>query len=537
MNGTSAGSDNLGLIYSSVPLVDPKTGVISRPWWQFFISLYNRVGGSNAPSNNELAAMINRSAAIAIMDDIGQDDPFILPLAPVATPITPQPILAISINTDDQEDVASTALSMMTMDAQNAQTLQYATWAAPLDIGNVTPKSGAFTSLSATTPLPITSGGTGNTTGTATINANLTGPITSSGNATSVASQTGTGTTFVMQGSPTLTTPNLGTPSACVGTNISGTASALNIGGNAATVTTNANLTGVITSVGNATSIASQTGTGNKFVVDTSPTLVTPNLGTPTTLVGTNISGTAASLTAGHVTTNADLTGPITSVGNATSIASQTGTGTKFVMDTSPTLVTPNLGTPTTLVGTNITGTASALSIGGNAATATTATNQSGGTVAATTISASSTITPNTVAGIVGTTLADNAQAGSVGERTGAVGSAVALTTATPLNVCSVLIQPGDWFIYGVVQFIPAATTPMTVIQAGFSTTSATFGGFSSYTLLQLPFTAGAAQGMTIPIGRLNISVATTLYLVASSTFTISTCAVSGALSALRASR
>lgn len=43
-------------------------------------------------------------------------------------------------------------------------------------------------------------------------------------------------------------------------------------------------------------------------------------------------------------TTNANLTGPITSSGNATSIASQTGTGTKFVVDTSPTLVTPNIG-------------------------------------------------------------------------------------------------------------------------------------------------------------------------------------------------
>lgn len=46
-------------------------------------------------------------------------------------------------------------------------------------------------------------------------------------------------------------------------------------------------------------------------------------------------------------TTNANLTGPITSVGNATSIASQTGTGTKFVVDTSPTLVTPNIGVAT----------------------------------------------------------------------------------------------------------------------------------------------------------------------------------------------
>jgi len=55
-------------------------------------------------------------------------------------------------------------------------------------------------------------------------------------------------------------------------------------------------------------------------------------------------------------TTNANLTGPITSVGNATSIASQTGTGTTFVMSTSPTLVTPLLGTPSSGTLTSCTG-------------------------------------------------------------------------------------------------------------------------------------------------------------------------------------
>ena len=51
-----------------------------------------------------------------------------------------------------------------------------------------------------------------------------------------------------------------------------------------------------------------------------------------------------------------NLTGPITSVGPATSIASQTGTGTKFVMDNSPTLITPNIGvaTATSINGTTI---------------------------------------------------------------------------------------------------------------------------------------------------------------------------------------
>ena len=127
------------------------------------------------------------------------------------------------------------------------------------------------------------------------------------------------------------------------------------ISGNAATVTTNANLTGDVTSVGNATTLAtvnvspgtttlstittngkglvtsnssaSTTGSGN-VVLATSPTLVTPNLGTPSTLVGTNITGTASGLTAGTVTTNANLTGVVTSVGNATSIAAGAITNT-----------------------------------------------------------------------------------------------------------------------------------------------------------------------------------------------------------------
>lgn len=73
------------------------------------------------------------------------------------------------------------------------------------------------------------------------------------------------------------------------------------ITGSAATVTTNANLTGVITSTGNATSIASQTGTGTKFVVDTSPTLITPNIGVAT---GTSVtlSGARSFITANSET-------------------------------------------------------------------------------------------------------------------------------------------------------------------------------------------------------------------------------------------
>lgn len=116
-----------------------------------------------------------------------------------------------------------------------------------------------------------------------------------------------------------------------------------NTTGNAATVTTNANMTGPITGTGNVTSVTAQTGTGSTFVMQASPTINSPtltsaNLGTPTTLVLTNATGKPASIdltnainpptwnqnttgNAATVTTNANLTGPVTSVGNATTIA------------------------------------------------------------------------------------------------------------------------------------------------------------------------------------------------------------------------
>lgn len=73
-----------------------------------------------------------------------------------------------------------------------------------------------------------------------------------------------------------------------------------NITGNAATVTTNANLTGPITSVGNATSVASQTGTGSTFVMSASPALT----GSPTAPTQTAGDNTTKIATDAFVVTN-----------------------------------------------------------------------------------------------------------------------------------------------------------------------------------------------------------------------------------------
>lgn len=64
-----------------------------------------------------------------------------------------------------------------------------------------------------------------------------------------------------------------------------------NVTGNAATVTTNANLTGPITSTGNATAVAAQTGTGSVFAMQDSPAFTTPGIGVAS---GTSVALTAA---------------------------------------------------------------------------------------------------------------------------------------------------------------------------------------------------------------------------------------------------
>lgn len=89
---------------------------------------------------------------------------------------------------------------------------------------------------------------------------------------------------------------------------------------------------------------------------------------------------TPATATAGAVT----VAGTLAVANGGTGVTTSTGTGS-VVLSNSPTLVTPALGTPSALVGTNITGTAAGLNIGGNAATATTATTAtSAGRVATT---------------------------------------------------------------------------------------------------------------------------------------------------------
>jgi len=144
--------------------------------------------------------------------------------------------------------------------------------------------------------------------------------------------------------------------------------------------------------------------------------------------------------------------------------------------------------------------------------------------------------TPN----IVGVTGGSNALAGSVGEyisSTVAQGSAIAMTSNTPINVTSISLTAGDWDVWGNVGFTTGATTLTTALWGTISTTSATFPaspGNGAY--FNLNFAALTNGAWVFPTGmtRISISATTPVYLVSQASFNTSTQSVYGFIGARR---
>lgn len=141
---------------------------------------------------------------------------------------------------------------------------------------------------------------------------------------------------------------------------------------------------------------------------------------------------------------------------------------------------------------------------------------------------------------IPGTTTNDIAAAGNVGEYlTGTIasGAAVTLATGTPLTVTSVALTAGDWNVWGVVDFIPAALTSITQLIAGCSQTTNTFAGQDTFN--QSSFAAevpGAnVTAQLTPVRRITAGAPITAFLIAQATFTAAGLTAYGTIFARRA--
>lgn len=274
------------------------------------------------------------------------------------------------------------------------------------------------------------------------------------------------------------------------------------------------------------------------------------------------LTGTANEIT---VTNGTGVSGnPTWSLPAALTYTGKTITGGIF---SSPTLTTPDIGTPVAGTLTNCTGLPVATGISGlgtgvstflntpSSANLLSALTTKTGTGSAVFATSPTLTTPNigaatatsvtfspTTGGLVGTTTNDSASSSTVGEYIEGVvsiGSAGTLTTATARDLIAISLTAGDWDVSMNIVFIAAATTSITQMFGSISLTTATLDqtngrqGGSFYPAF-VPTSTNYAGAYSIGPVRFSLSSTTSVHMVAWGVFTVAALSAYGIIRARR---
>jgi len=144
------------------------------------------------------------------------------------------------------------------------------------------------------------------------------------------------------------------------------------------------------------------------------------------------------------------------------------------------------------------------------------------------------------ITSLTGRTNGAGAGIGQIGEVISNIATGISQpTTGVPVNVTSIVLTPGDWDVMGSNNFVPAGTTTVVRLVASLSLTSGVSGASNSGAYIQIGdanLTTGALQVCPVGMLQVNVSVPTTVFLVANASFGVSTMTHSGFIRARRMS-
>jgi hypothetical protein len=334
---------------------------------------------------------------------------------------------------------------------------------------------------------------------------------------------------------------NLGTPTAGVATNLTGTAAGLTAGN----VTTNANMTGDVISVGNTTTLMNAaaiaklltgyaSGAGTVAATDSILAAfqkLNGNDALRLLLAGGTMTGNIAfsPTTAGVTGTTTNDSAAAGTVGEFIQSQSRAGAATVTISNASPAVVTHTAHGMTAAINNgsvvNFTNSGGALNTG----------------LAASQAYFITIIDPNTykvsssLANFAAGTFVNTSSAGS-GTQTANYNSA--LTTGVVTDIGGIVLTAGDWEVSGNIIYTFAASTVNQAVLAAIGTASATVPAASQLNSFNFGSTGVVPNGgftMSTPVVRLSLSGTQIAYLEGLCNFTTSTVAAIGNIRARRA--